>query len=342
MWKFLVSIFLLVLLWRCGGGSDEFKDPVDTSKIDLSVDIERLESQIFKLKSKKDIEGFLDKYEDFSTQYLQRGKVPDSVIIRSFQAMIKEKHIKDTLYKATLKKYDNKAIQKLKKEFEDAFKHIKYYYPSFKAPKIYTTITGIGSFMGNDLFMSRDIIVISLDFFIGGKDAPYHPPSMPEYIWKRYHEKAIVPTFVQFISNQYNKTDLLDKSLMAEMVYYGKTYQFVKTMIPQLEDSILAGYTRDEVKLLKNKEYLSKIWTHFIEEDILFSTKQIDIRDYIGEGPYLARIYIKPKCPGRVGRWIGWQIVQNYLKENPKVKFEDLMKEKNAKTIFNKSGYKGN
>ncbi|MDQ4140161.1 MAG: gliding motility lipoprotein GldB, partial [Bacteroidota bacterium] len=49
---------------------------------------------------------------------------------------------------------------------------------------------------------------------------------------------------------------------------------------------------------------------------------------------------IDAKCPGRIGRWVGWQIVRIYMEENPDVTLQQLMAEKDAQKIFNESHYK--
>jgi uncharacterized protein YjaZ len=47
---------------------------------------------------------------------------------------------------------------------------------------------------------------------------------------------------------------------------------------------------------------------------------------------------IDNESPGRVGAWIGWQIVRSYMKNN-EVTVAQLLKT-NAKQIFEKSKYK--
>jgi hypothetical protein len=37
---------------------------------------------------------------------------------------------------------------------------------------------------------------------------------------------------------------------------------------------------------------------------------------------------------------LGWQIVRNYMKNNPKVTFQQLMEEEDAQKIFSKSNFK--
>lgn len=333
------SLFLLftLLLGACGS-SEGIHDAANLEGIEASVKIVRLEQDLRKLKSRAEIEDFLKKHPDFSEKYMRRSQLPhDSIAVDQLYQMLNEPAL-DTLFDDVAKKYGN--IDDIQAEFEDAFRHIKYYYPEFKEPKIYTTITGLGSFYGTDLFVSDDMIVISLDFFMGS-EARYRPPveMIPDYIWHRFHKKSIVPTVVMYLSNKYNKTNFEDKTALAEMIYHGKAYHFTKTMMPTIADSILFGYTSTELANIEDEKNREYIWGHLIEKEVLFSTNQKVIASYLEEHPFVAEI--NKKCPGRIGRWLGYRIVQKYLSRNSEVTFQQLMANQDARNIFNLSGYNG-
>ena len=48
---------------------------------------------------------------------------------------------------------------------------------------------------------------------------------------------------------------------------------------------------------------------------------------------------IDNESPGRIGQYIGWQIVRSFMENNPKVTVQQLIK-MDAKTIFEQSKYK--
>lgn len=334
----LIILNLFTLSFFACQNNNACQDPIDTADIEVKIEITRLEQEIFQLKTKKEITQFLDKYPDFSEIYLQRSRRPhDSVLVNLISYMVNEPH-QDTLYQDVQKKYEN--IESIKQEFIDAFKHIKYYYPDFKIPKIYTITTGLKSFFGTDLFVNQDMIVISLDFFMG-KDARYRPPTeeFPDYIWRRYHAKAIVPTAMLGISNQYNQTDFEDKTTVAEMLYFGKSYHFIKAMMPCIPDSTLFGYTQEELNNVEDENNRDYIWRYLLDKKVLFSTNHLVKNNFLNESPYIAEI--NKACPGRIGRWFGYRIIQKYMKRNPKVNFTELMATTKTRELFNQSGYRG-
>ncbi len=278
---------------------------------------------------------FIKNNEPFFKAYLKGVKnINDSILAQGYTKMVNEPQVV-SFYKDVQDKFGD--LTELKLEFEEAFKHIKYYYPDYKIPKVYILFTGLGSFWGNDLYVSQDMIVVSIEFFMG-ENARFTPNTY-DYIKKRYRKEYIVPKVLQYISVEFNKTDFADKTGLAEMVYYGKSYQFVKTMVPCLADSILGEYTGEQIQILRDESAKATIWGFFLEKNVLFSTSHLIINPQIEERPFTAEI--DSKAPPRLGRWLGWKIIKNYAKKNNDITFQTMMANQDAKDIFNKSGYKG-
>jgi hypothetical protein len=340
-----VLFFSLLLLGSCGRqDADTCQDTIDVSKIPLKLEVVHLEKELFACKSKQDIQTFIQKHEDLFKRYdkMPIKKAEDSLQNRLWE-MVKSPYM-DTLYTEVNGRFYNPKNGKWKQveqDFELAFKHIKHYYPAFQPPKIYTTLTGLGSFWGAvDIFMDRQAIVISLEFYYG-QGARYRPDvkMMPDYIWKRFVSEAIVPSCLLNISNQYNATDVKDQTMLADMVYFGKAYAFVKEMMPCLPDSLLTGYTQKDLANINDKENRQYIWDFLVEKKAIFSTSPRVKAIYMQESPYV--VEINQKCPGRIGRWLGWRIIRKYRQKFPDISLQDLMKKGNARELFEASGYSG-
>jgi uncharacterized protein YneF (UPF0154 family) len=46
------------------------------------------------------------------------------------------------------------------------------------------------------------------------------------------------------------------------------------------------------------------------------------------------------ESPGKIGRWIGWRLVEQYMNQNPEITLDELMKNQNFQEIVKQSGYK--
>ena len=76
----------------------------------------------------------------------------------------------------------------------------------------------------------------------------------------------------------------------------------------------------------------------FIESQVLFATSKKVKQDYLGERP--TTIQVGEKCPGRIGQWVGWRIVNKYAETHPEITLPQLMALDDAQQIFRKSKYK--
>jgi hypothetical protein len=192
--------------------------------------------------------------------------------------------------------------------------------------------------MGPDLVVTDSLIVIGLDYFAGPK-AKYRPrgPQYPQYILRRYQKESIVPAIVFAISDKYNATNRADQTMLADMVYYGKGYVFTKTMLPETADSLVIGYSDTQLTETFNAQDI--IWGHFIDNQLLYQANPAVKGRYLNERPFTAEI--GQRCPGAIGRWVGWRIVGRYHDEHDDVAIADLMRNTDARLIFEQSGYKG-
>jgi hypothetical protein len=222
----------------------------------------------------------------------------------------------------------------LKKEFEQAFANLQHYYPEVTLPKIQTVITGFDS----DLFISDTLIIVGLDYYLG-KGAKYRP-NMYEYILQQYIPQNIVPSVMLLygIDARINATNMSDRTVLADMIAYGKSFYFAKRMLPCTPDSILMNYSRKEIEGARGNQDL--IWFRLVEDKILYSTAQQDKQHYLGQRP--KTVEVGPECPGRIGQWLGWQIVNSYRKSNEEISLQDLMKMSDADRLFKESRYKAN
>lgn len=301
----------------------------DVSSIQVQLNVQRLEQVLFSLKSKEAVFKFLQEHKQFAEQFLGATS-PKAVeaIAEQLYAMIEDPHIQ-TLYEEVQQVFgDCSAIQQ---QLATAFRHLKYYYPDFKVPQVATFITG----MGDDLYVSEDLIVIGLDFFMG-EGAKFRPIGMPDYLLRGYQPTQIVPKIALLLSQRFIQTDEQDATLLADMLYYGKAYYFAQALLPTTTASTLLVYT--PAQLADVEQHQKIIWGHFIENELLYSTDHVEKTTYIGDSPFVSTI--GPRCPGYIGRWLGWEIVKKYMKKHTEVSLPTLMSEPDTQKLFTQSKYR--
>ena len=128
-----------------------------------------------------------------------------------------------------------------------------------------------------------------------------------------------------------------NRSLLALMVYRGKQLYLKDKLIPDFTDGAKIAYTDLQIQWCKENEY--QMWSYFVENKILFEANMKNEFRFINDAPF-SKFYldIDAESPGRVGQWLGWQIVRSYM-ENNNTSLKDMLA-LDAKTIFDKSKYK--
>jgi hypothetical protein len=326
-----VIALLLLFLASCKPDKEECAFQPETSSIKIDLQIEHLEDSIISFTSKQQLVDFFSRHSVMRDIFFNHQGYPnDSVFINELYHRFASPSF-DTVLLETKKVFGDGS--ELKKEFTQAFTNLKFYYPEFKIPKIQTVITG----MESDLFVSDTLIIVGLDYFLGN-GAKYRP-NMYEYMLKRYTKEFVVPSTMLLygIDSRINEVNMEDKSVLADMIAYGKAYYFAKQMLPCVPDSVFIGYTSKEIDGARENQDI--IWKHLVEKEVFYSNVKNIKQKYIDERP--KTIEIGDQCPGRIGVWMGWQIVNEYVKQNSqRNSLPKLMKVGNAQQIFKGSKFR--
>lgn len=233
------------------------------------------------------------------------------------------------LYTEVQKKYGN--FEPVQKELETLFKHIKYNFPKAQTPRVITVISEMD--YNNKVIYADSLLIISLELYLGKEHKFYQ---FPNYLKQNFEQKQIMPDVVSSFS--VNKTaPLTDNNLLGKMIYFGKELYLKDLLLPEYSDADKMGYTPEQLKwCVENESYM---WRYFLEKEMLYSDDSRLGNRFINPAPF-SKFYLEidNESPGRVGAWIGWQIVRSYVKNN-EVPIEELLK-MNAKEIFEKSKYK--
>ena len=107
------------------------------------------------------------------------------------------------------------------------------------------------------------------------------------------------------------------------MIEKGKKLYFLESMMPEKEKHILIGYTAEQLNWCETSE--GEIWAFYNEKDLFYTKNYMEHKKHVDDGPQTSGM---PKeAPGNVGTWIGWQIVNQYMKNaDGKVSLAMLLK----------------
>ena len=121
------------------------------------------------------------------------------------------------------------------------------------------------------------------------------------------------------------------------MIFEGKKMYLLDLYLPTISDQEKIGYSSDKFNWANANE--QQIWMYFIDRKILFSTDLNLNARFLENGPF-SKFYMEQDnlSPGKIGVWLGWQIVRSFMEKND-VSLQELLK-MNEDEIFKKSNYK--
>ncbi len=232
-------------------------------------------------------------------------EVADSVFISKIQNPLYRE-----LYAEVQKEYrDFSAVQS---EIETLYRHLHYYFPKHKMPAKMTTLISEMDYQ-NKVILTDSLLVLSLDLYLGSAHK-FYVNEFPTYFCQTFTRSQILPDIVSEFSTQV-VAPVRDRTLLSQMIYYGKSHYIKDMVLPNYSDFDKIGYTKEQWEWCKANE--SDMWRHFVQESYLFSTDQKLGQRFIAPAPF-SKFYldIDNESPGRVGVWLGWQIVRSFMKNN--------------------------
>ena len=234
------------------------------------------------------------------------------------------------LYTEVQKKFSD--FNPYKTELEEVFKRIKYNFPKTKTPKVFTVISEMD--YNNKVIYADSLLIISLEMYLGKEHKFYQ---FPNYLKQNFEPKQMMPDVVGSFARR-QIVPGTEKSFLAAMIYSGKQLYLKDRLLSEdYTDADKIGYTPEQLKWCEENE--SYMWRYFIEDQLLYNDDPKLIPRFISPAPF-SKFYLEidNESPGRVGAWIGWQIVRSYMKNN-EVSLPQLM-HTGAKEIFENSNYK--
>lgn len=313
---YFLFFVLLLFLNSC---QKEVKKNIDTSNIEVEFMINRFEQDFYD-HGGENLEELKNKYS-----LLFPDNTPDSI----WKAKVNDKDEQE-LYRETQKLYS--SFSDIESELRSLFQHVTYYNPLFNTPDIITGLSNID--YDYRVIYNQELVFISLDVYLGSTHPFYG--DFPSYIKQNnVRERIIVDVASAIIDSQIKP--LTNRSFLAKMIHEGKKLYLLELYLPLKSEAVRIGYNNIKYNwALTNEE---QVWKYFIENNLLYSTDTKLNKRFLEDAPF-SKFYISEdkNSPGRIGQWIGMQIVRSFMANND-VSLSDLLI-KNEEEIFKKSKYK--
>lgn len=313
--RFFIIVVVGLFLFSC---EEESKVEKEIAEIEVNFDVERFDRAFANAKP-SDLGKLKDAYPFFFSND------PDSYWIEKMNDTLQVE-----LLEEVNKSYSD--FKETKEELKSLFQHLKYYDKTFKVPRLITLANDVA--YRDKTLVNDSLVLIALDNYLGPNHEFYQ--NIPMYITANMKASQIVPD----VTNGYAAKYMFQsrrKTLLDEMIFFGKLLYFKDIMIPFKTDAEKIGYSEAQLKWAEANE--SQIWSYFIEKELLYSTDSKLPSRFIADAPFTKfGLELDNDSPGRLGQYIGWQIVRAYAENTGK----DLMQimQTEPEEIFRKSNFK--
>ena len=315
MKKYILLVLFLFAIVSCSKKSEIQKK---AEEIPVNIKVDRYDKAFFETPP-NELPKLKRQYPEFFPP-----SISDSVLVDKMTNPLWRE-----LYSEVQKKYSNFDTETA--EIEDLFRYIKYYYPKTQVPKVYTVIQEMDT--DYKVIYTEKVLIISLELYLGKNHKFYE---YPKYLKQTFEPSQILPDIVEGFSRTKAKPPV-QKDLLSLMIYSGKQMYLNDVLLPDYSDEDKICYTPEQLKYCKDNE--ANMWRFFIEENLLYSNDAKLAQRFISPAPFSKFGLISDnETPGRIGVWVGWQIVRSFM-ENNNIPMQQMLV-MDAKEIFQKSKYK--
>lgn len=331
----VLLFFIVTLCISCG------HDPldVDVSKIQMELQSTRLDTLLYDV-SLKPADSTVQKlyqisdgfYEPYVEAILQLGPAADERTISLLRQFL---YFEDTrLTQEAIQEVHDSRIGFYNEQIVSAFTFFKYHFPEDTLPHVMYMNSGFNT----SIFpFDKPYLGIGLDYYLGAENPitqKLDPQIFPHYLRQKMAPEYLVSSairgwlLVKFADDYYRSENLL-----TELLYWGKVMYIMDAVLRDTPDHLKIDYQASDLQWCQEHE--RSIWIELQDQEVLYGQKRTDIDKWVAEGPFTNVGGIPQDSPSRLGVWMGWQMVRDYMERNPEVTIPELLEEQNALKILN-------
>jgi len=316
--------FVIVLTIFCSSCKNDPLD-VDVSKVEVNLNFIHADSMLYNSTDSRRIllnRNFKQSFPDLYLFTFEKGlKIKtnvDTMYMNQLTIFYKDPYIKELEIEL---QRNFKTLSSEKQEIKDAMKHLKFHFKKMNSPKNVVFFNSLFSY--NTLATNTDIGV-GLEWYLGPEHKLIKKSSIQglyDYMKVGMDRKYLVRDVVyQWVYAQIHAPT--DAKFAEDMVSWGKLLYCIEAALPEKDKSIILRYSPEKMKWAEENE--KSIWKYFVEQKLLFKSDELLKLGYFNEAPFTKGL---PKeSPDRLGQYIGWKMVRNYMEQNPDLPLEKLLK----------------
>lgn len=332
----LILTVLLTMVLACQSEPTRRTDVPDVSDIKVDLTLKRFDRDLFSLDTNQlesGMQQLSDKYPMmlplFAVNIIHDATNPEETPLQAIEGFLKAPQVRH-LYDTVQTVYGN--LDWLTVELTPMFQYYRYYFPDKPQPEVVTMVSEFAT----DAFTYGDSLCgIGLDMFLGENYPAYNPEIFPSYMRRQFKKDYITVRLAKALA-QNQAGDVTGQRLIDHMIHQGKILYITDCLLPYTPDSLKMGYTTAQMAGCVNNE--QEVWGRILEQNLLYSVDFAKYRKMVTPSPNAPIIF--EEAPGEVGSWMGWRIVDAYMKRHPATTLSQLINMNDPQKLLEASKYK--
>lgn len=337
--------------WLLAGCGNDAANVPDTSGIKVELKTQRFDLDLYALDTANMGAGLTQlraKYPDFLDYFLDtlmaygiHGDYNNDTLTGLRDGLKPFLTHKDYV---ELENYIKKQYPDTKKQDEqltNGFKLLKYYYPSYKVPRIVYLNMGLSKW--TSFLVDSSTQCVGLDMFLGDDFPHYASVGLFDYVYPHRRASYMPVAVFGVIFRTAMPMQTQEKNLLELMLQKGKEQYFLHSILPGTPDSVLFGFQKKHIDWCeKNEAY---IYNFFVKNELLYSKEAQNIMPYVTDGPFARGM--EPASapekftPGNIGTWVGYRMICAYMDQHKELTMPQLLQHQfNAETFLSEARYK--
>ena len=331
--KYILLIILAIIVCACQTKRDFFPKTIEQ----LEIEVVRFDQALLSVNpdsAEIGIKQLYTDYEDFMNLYVEGILGLNTQDTLGFSKIFANFLTDTTMgFMQTNAKVSKQFanIDDIQDELNYGFSRIHYLYPELDIPKIYLLVSGFNA----SVFSYNNIIGVGVDMYLGS-DYKYYNQVVYDYQKTTMDKKYLAGDILNYYITQNIPYTSKQNRLLEHMLFRGKQIYLLEQILPKTPKWEILGYTKEQWDWCI--EWEKAIWNKIMDKRYLFNTESMIITSFLNDGPFTAEI--SQESPGRLGIWVGWRIIDSYMRHNEEITLQELMIDGDAQKILEKSFYK--
>ena len=209
-------------------------------------------------------------------------------------------------------------------EIEEGFKRFHAHFPQAPIPQLVWMNSGFN----HAVYPTSDCIAIGLEWFLG-KDHPIVqtlPPHMfPAYQRERMEPESVTATAMRgWLLVYFSDPWYAPKNCADELLFWGKSLFILEQLMPDTPPHLLMDWTETDWSWALENE--RQVWVELQPQGELFESNRLEYSRWFNEGPFTRAASIPQESPDRLGAWIGWNAVRDFMEKHPDTSLDELIR----------------